>query len=123
MKFYTGYFSYVKRYEEAGLLPISIARYSPKWYTGYRVPFFAPSKDLLSRYKNGITSKEEYEKEYMAYLDQNYEVIKEYFEDASDGCNIVFCCYEKPSDFCHRHLLAKWVTNNLGIEMKEYEVK
>ena len=29
-------------------------------------------------------------------------------------------CYEKPSDFCHRHLVADWLNKN-GVECKELE--
>jgi len=25
------------------------------------------------------------------------------------GDNVVLCCYEKPGDFCHRHILIKWL--------------
>jgi SAM-dependent methyltransferase len=33
---------------------------------------------------------------------------------------IALICYEKPSDFCHRHLVADWLNEN-GIECKEWE--
>lgn len=26
--------------------------------------------------------------------------------------DIALVCYEKPSDFCHRHLVAKWLKEN-----------
>lgn len=34
--------------------------------------------------------------------------------------NIVLLCYEKPTDFCHRHLVAQWLIEN-GFECKEYK--
>ena len=34
--------------------------------------------------------------------------------------DIALVCYEKPSDFCHRQLVAEWFTKN-GIPCKEYE--
>ena len=34
---------------------------------------------------------------------------------------IALVCYEKPSDFCHRHLVAKWINENTNIEVREYE--
>ena len=33
--------------------------------------------------------------------------------------DICLMCYEKPSDFCHRHLVANWLNEN-GIECKEW---
>ena len=32
---------------------------------------------------------------------------------------IALVCYEKPSDFCHRHLVADWLNKN-GISCKEW---
>ena len=33
---------------------------------------------------------------------------------------IALVCYEKPSDFCHRHLVSKWLSEN-GYECKEWK--
>ena len=33
--------------------------------------------------------------------------------------NIALVCYEKPEDFCHRHLVANWFREN-GIQIKEW---
>ena len=36
--------------------------------------------------------------------------------------NFVLLCYEKPSDFCHRHLVADWINKELNGEyVKELE--
>ena len=40
----------------------------------------------------------------------------------SGGKDVALCCYEKPGDFCHRHILAKWITENTGIEITEFGV-
>jgi hypothetical protein len=32
--------------------------------------------------------------------------------------NHIILCYEKPSDFCHRHLISEWLRNN-GYEADE----
>lgn len=34
--------------------------------------------------------------------------------------NIYLVCYEKPGDFCHRHLVASWM-NQMGIKVKEWK--
>ena len=33
--------------------------------------------------------------------------------------DIALVCYEKPSDFCHRHLVAKWLKEN-GYNVEEW---
>ena len=30
-------------------------------------------------------------------------------------------CYEKPGDFCHRHLVADWLESNFGWRVDEYD--
>lgn len=33
--------------------------------------------------------------------------------------HIALICYERPTDFCHRHLVSKWLNEN-HIECKEF---
>ena len=33
--------------------------------------------------------------------------------------DIALICYEKPSDFCHRHLVAEWLNQN-GFKCEEW---
>lgn len=40
------------------------------------------------------------------------DILKELGEDA------VLLCYEKPGDFCHRHLVSQWLNEN-GIRCSE----
>ena len=35
-------------------------------------------------------------------------------ERASRGRDVALCCFEKPGDFCHRHILAKWLNEQTG---------
>lgn len=39
-----------------------------------------------------------------------------------DNVNIVLLCYEKPEDFCHRHLVADWLNSSkiLPYDIKEW---
>ena len=34
--------------------------------------------------------------------------------------DIALICYEKPSDFCHRHLVADWLIER-GFDVEEYD--
>ena len=53
----------------------------------------------------------------------NGELVKtttiDYSGDLCEVPRIALVCYEKPSDFCHRHLVADWFNKN-GIECKEF---
>ena len=50
---YTGYFAKLKKYQEAGLVPVSIALKSPDWYHGLEYKQLALNWDILSSWKSG----------------------------------------------------------------------
>lgn len=121
MEIYTGYFAKLNDYKKAGLIPISIARKSPDWYVGHSCTYFAPSYDLLSKYKKGEIDSNEYTNIYLNQLDKN--TIKEKLSKIKMKCEnkpIILLCYEKPTDFCHRHLLAKCIKDNFNLNVQEY---
>lgn len=39
-----------------------------------------------------------------------------------NGKDIALICYEKPSDFCHRHLVSEWLNQN-GFQCEEWRSK
>ena len=39
--------------------------------------------------------------------------------DGTEGKDICLICYEKPEDFCHRHLVADWLSKD-GFSVKEW---
>jgi len=45
------------------------------------------------------------------------EKVKYFFETLGGDRDIILCCYEKPGEFCHRHVLANWLADK--IEVKE----
>lgn len=84
----------------------------------YHYKSLAPYWGLVEGYKSGVVSKEEYTFEYekmLSRLDPNM-VVEEL------GINAVLMCYESPSDFCHRHLVSKWLREEIGIEIVEFGV-
>jgi uncharacterized protein YeaO (DUF488 family) len=38
--------------------------------------------------------------------------IREKLETIANGKDIVLCCYEKPNDFCHRHILNDMINGD-----------
>ena len=127
---YTGYFAKLKTYIDAGLVPVSICGKAPDWYEGFQYKALAPKWSFFNEWKNGTEHKGDNEY-YIQHF--NDEVLKgrswiqtmadlQRITGIMDDLNkIILICYEKPSDFCHRHLVAKWLTEN-GINCEEYPV-
>lgn len=122
MKFYTGYFARIKKYETMNLFPVSIARFSPKGTNFMSFPSVMPDEKLLRDYKYNGLSEDGYKERYIRQLERidipkELHAIEDKIPDSYDG--IVLCCYEKPDGFCHRHILADYVKEHFGIEMTE----
>lgn len=118
MTIYTGYFAKVKSYQELGFTPVSIARYSPNWFTGYSLKDLAPSERLLRLYKDKKIGVEDYRSIYLDQLEtvKWSRVLQRLEEIAPSGA--VLCCYEKLNDFCHRHILSEYMRES-GYDVKE----
>lgn len=120
MKIFTSYFGNSRKLKEAGVNMICIAIGKPRFIAGIpQMLNVCPTRYMVS----GPCSREEYLKLYdriLASQDAN-QVVKQ-IEMLSGGKDVALCCYEKPGDFCHRHILAKWITENTGIEITEFGV-
>ena len=121
MKIYTSYFANLKNLEKENIFPIGICCYPPKWFNGPNLGAIAPTPDILEKCKS---SHAEYEKRYKAEVLSIFKDVSTLINKISyisGGKDVALCCYEKPSDFCHRHIVAKWLEEQAGIEVKEFE--
>lgn len=121
MKIYTSYFANLKNLEKDDIVPIGICCYPPKWFKGPNLRAIAPSPDILEKCKS---SHAEYEKRYrteVLSLFKDANILLERISFISGGKDAALCCYEKPSDFCHRHILAKWLEEQTRIKVEEFE--
>lgn len=116
---YTGYFGLAKEYEQAGLTCVSIALKTPDWYRGAIYKALAPSPDLLRYWHDKKLSETAYRKRYAATVLASLTPEKVMADLSKLGANVVLLCYEKPDQFCHRHLVARWLNTN-GIPAQEY---
>lgn len=117
MVIYTSYFANLSKLRKEGIVPICIARYAPRWYEGLRYLVVAPTSYMLS----SSCSHEEYLKKYDEILNRlNPSDVVKAITSLSVGRDVALCCYEKPGDFCHRHLLSEWLRKN-GYDVKEWE--
>jgi len=120
----TGYFAKTKSYVEAGMTPISIARKTPSFFQGKEWKVFAPPLELLYKYKNGEVTEKEYITYYTNYLnnkitDNMLAKLKDWYYNKND---IVLLCYEKPEDFCHRHILGDWLGKKAMLLVSEVHI-
>lgn len=125
---YTGYFAQLKKYEIAGLIPVSICGKAPDWYTGLQYKKLAPKWSFFSEWKSGSHKGDNnYYIEHFNDEVLNVTSVRKVIIDIeklanSKADNIILLCYEKPGDFCHRHLVADWLKEN-GVDCNEFEVK
>lgn len=119
MKIYTSYFAKLRSLPE-NIVPISICGKAPEWYTGLQYKKLAPKYGFFMEWKKTHDNDyyiEHFDSEVLNLLDA--KTVYEELSKMSDGKDIALICYEKPSDFCHRHLVAKWLTKN-DIPCDEY---
>ena len=117
MRIYTSYFANYRRLNAAGIKIICVAIGRPKFLQAPQMLNVAPTRYMVS----GPCGREEYLKLYDQILArQNAHQVVKQIEMFSGGGDVALCCYEKPGDFCHRHILAKWITDNTGIEVNEF---
>jgi len=115
----TGYFARLKDYQKINLTPISIAAKAPIWYKGDEYKKLAPKWSFYSEWKNGSHKGDNdyyikhFKEEVLDNLDPE-QVLKELegFSGVSED-NIILLCYEKSGTFCHRHLVADWLNQNI----------
>lgn len=105
--------------EKEGIVPISISLWKPKWYEGLQLLQVAPKAFML---KEDLT-QQQYIDCYKRYVTDRLRVeeVVRWIENLSQGKDAALLCYEKPGDFCHRHLLAEWMTKESGLVVEEWE--
>ena len=85
----------------------------------------APSSDNVFKLKNNNMSQEDF---IDAYIDKLKELdLERILEDMYDyegitDTEIVLLCYEKSTDFCHRHILREYLNENFNTNITELGV-
>lgn len=121
MKIYTSYYANLKKISQSypEIVPISIAGRCPDWYLGAQYKKLAPKYWFFQQWKENHDNDfyiRNFRSEVLDNLDRTQVWLD--LHEISDGKDIVLLCYEKPSDFCHRHLVAEW----LGTSVAELEI-
>lgn len=123
---YTSYFAELKNLP-SNIVPIAICGGDPDWYTGLKYRKLAPKYKFFMEWKQNKDNDfyiEHFNNEVLINLVPE-EVEKQLYDllpaDKKD-CDIALICYEKPNEFCHRHLVADWFNEN-GIPCEEWTKK
>ena len=122
---YTSYFAKLKELQNQNITPISICDKSPDLYDGLEYKKLAPKYNFFMKLKRNYDNDyyaEWFQREVLNKLNAR-EVIMDlsrmdYGFNVGEN-NIALICYEKPSDFCHRHLVSNWLSKN-GFKCEEW---
>ena len=121
---YTTYFAKLKHLPK-NIIPISICGKAPVGYKGLEYKKLAPKYDFFMEWKR-TGNNDYYIKCFNEQVLDKLDALKTLLELSEIAGfqnrfnDICLVCYEKPSDFCHRHLVADWL-NKHGYECKEFE--
>ena len=116
---FTSYFAKLAHLHGADIVPVAITAKIPEWYNGLVYQKLAPSYDILMGYKNTGNRDvyiQRFKNEILSKLDPK-TVFNELMM-LTNGRPFCLVCYEKPDSFCHRHIVAEWLTEN-GYPCKE----
>ncbi len=70
---------------------------------------FAPTWEMVTQVKNGLMSKKEYTEKYYSLMRKSHRDHKEIWEELLKK-DVVFVCFCRKSEFCHRYILAEIFT-------------
>lgn len=116
---YTTYFANVRNLPK-DVVPISIAGKAPDGWNALQYKKLAPKLWFFKEWKESHDDESyvrNYKREVLDKLDAD-KVWRE-LKHMSHGAPFALVCYEKPGDFCHRHLVSDWM-NRHEYTMEEF---
>lgn len=116
MKIYTSYYDNPK----PAPYPVAISLHVPAGFRGRRYQKLAPTQDLEDAYYRKDIKEDQYVRLFLELLESRRLTPDTVIEDLPYSCTLM--CQEKPYQFCHRHIVAKWLYEGTGIEVVEYGV-
>jgi hypothetical protein len=114
MQIYTSYFHTIPKLRNAGILPVIISMSSPPEMQDIcSFSKLAPSRTLVGLYKSGGLTDRTYIELYSAQVLSRWASTDALYTELSnltEGQDCALLCWEKPGTFCHRHLVADFLT-------------
>ena len=128
MEIATGYFAKAQSYADDGYVLVSIAKKKP-WFLPdglelHEEKRLAPTDEILSLKDNPVEYEKKYRNEVLRFWNPHEIYCSLYgWMVAHNAKKVVLLCYETPEKFCHRHIVAKWLSDGIGLEVKEASVE
>lgn len=119
MKIYTTYFGNLTNLPDS-VVPIAVCG-NCKFWNGLRYKALAPKYWWWKIWKDEGMDTDYYTKMYKTTVLDTLiplSVVRD-LETLSGGKDVALVCYEVPSAFCHRHLIASWL-GEAGYNVEEW---
>ena len=97
---------------------MAISLQTPEGFRGELFPELAPTPDLEKAYQGGRIDEDRYITIYLDLLQERRLTPDSVLRRLPFTCTLM--CWEKPYQFCHRHVAAKWICDRTGITVREY---
>ena len=113
--------------EKNRFMPILISANLPKWFLNseeYYLEYkpFAPSRNNVFNLKNNNMSQEDFTNDYLDKLKglDMEQILEDIYDlEGITDSEVIFLCYEKSDDFCHRHILREYLNENFNTNITE----
>lgn len=89
---------------------VGISIREPDYFKGELARELNPTDQLFFSYKGGNINDKEFEDWYRETVLGKLDPLEVYQKYKGK----VLCCWEDPDEFCHRHIIIKWLMDNLG---------
>jgi hypothetical protein len=121
MNIFTSYFAVVEKLP-LSIYPVSIALFPPKGWKFDEFRPLAPTPEILNAYRKDHDEakyRESYIKMLMQRQIRSSCFVNNWLKSRYIG-DVALICYERPGAFCHRHIVAEWLTLN-GFACEEWK--
>lgn len=99
-------------------LPVAISRIVPPNFRGSVYARLAPSPALEEGYYKGTLSAVQYAQQYLDLLARRGLSPDLVLQELPLVCTLL--CWERPYQFCHRHVVGRWIESHTGVRVREY---
>ena len=118
----TGCFKHIDEEKNNGFISISLYP-SKNDFVRYEYKSLAPNWKLFENLKSNNISQEKFIEEFMEQLNNlNAITVFDDLKSLVTGFEPILMTNGNKKKFCHRHLVADWLQNELNIQVDEYKL-
>ena len=118
----TGCFKHIDEEKNNGFVSISLYP-SKNDFVRYEYKSLAPNWKLFENLKSNNISQEKFIEEFMEQLNSlNAITVFDDLNSLVTGFEPILMTNGNKKKFCHRHLVADWLQNELNIQVDEYKL-